>query len=114
MLDYSSDQPVELKQIVIDPALFMAKQERRLQQQHRKFKRWSEEWITVARLKSDRLWTSSAIRKYLGEPETQGKYKVFSVDDVKRAEKEAAFREWLQPRIEKCLSTNPHFRLESI
>ncbi|EPR7685089.1 hypothetical protein V2G91_005748 [Klebsiella pneumoniae] len=76
-------------------------EERRYQQRCQKFDAWSEKWITVYRLKYYRLWTDAAIRRWLGEPQQQGKYKVFSVEAVRIAETRPDFQAWLQPRIDK-------------
>ena len=61
------------------------------------------------RLKETRLWTDGAIRRWLGEPQQQGKYKVFPVEAVLAAEKLNEFRLWLKPRLEKKRAQHHHF-----
>jgi len=102
------------KQFAVDPNWVKSQQEIRAIKERKRFVEWSKNWITVTRLKTDRLWTDSAIKKWLGEPKNQAKYKVFAVDDVRKAERKKAFKEWLAPRLDKKLATNPHFKIKKI
>ena len=45
----------------------------------------------------------------LGEPQQQGKYKVFPVEAVLAAEKLNEFQLWLKPRLEKKRAQHHHF-----
>ena len=76
-------------------------EERRYQLRCQKFDAWPEKRITVYRLKNSRLWTDAAIRRWLGVPLQQDKYKVFFVDAVRMAETCPDFRAWRQARIDK-------------
>lgn len=76
-------------------------EKQRSQQRRQQFEEWSEKWITVTRLRQTRLWTDGTIKRWLGQPEQLGKYKVFSVDTVKKAENLKEFQEWRQPRLNK-------------
>ncbi|PHM59515.1 hypothetical protein [Xenorhabdus ishibashii] len=96
---------------VVDSDWLRDQKELRYQKRLRQFEQWSKKWITVTRLKTDRLWTDWAIRQWLGKPKKQGKYNVFSVEDVKVAERKKAFKEWRQPRLDKKLSINEFFEL---
>ncbi|MGJ0624002.1 hypothetical protein [Xenorhabdus bovienii] len=89
-------------------------EELRYQERRRQFEQWSKKWITVTRLKSNRLWTEWAIKQWLGQPQKQGKYKVFLVDDVKAAERKKAFKDWRQQRLEKKRSTNEFFEIPKL
>jgi hypothetical protein len=89
------------RKFAVDSDWKKREEERRYQQRCQKFDAWSEKWITVYRLKYYRLWTDAAIRRWLGEPQQQGKYKVFSVEAVRIAETRPDFQAWLQPRIDK-------------
>ncbi|MDX5628402.1 MULTISPECIES: hypothetical protein [unclassified Brenneria] len=80
------------------------------QERRRRF----EQWITVTRLKSTRLWTEWAIKQWLGQPQRQGKYNVFSVEDVKAAERKKAFKDWRLPRLEKKRSTDAFFEIPKL
>jgi len=71
--------------------------------------KWNSKWITVFRLKKERLWTDKIIRDYLGKPITQGKYKVFKKEDVKQAEKKKGFKEIMVKRIEKMKLKDEYF-----
>lgn len=62
---------------------------------------WDSKWVTVWRLKNQRLWTDKLIKDFLGKPIQHGKYKVFTVEDVKSAEKKKKFKEIMVKRIEK-------------
>jgi hypothetical protein len=75
---------------------------------------WHSKWVTVWRLKHDRLWTDGAIKKWLGEPITQGKYKVFSVDEISLAERKKSFKAWLTPRLEKKKLLQPEFAIKKL
>ncbi len=44
-----------------------------------------------------------------GEPQQQGKYKVFPVEAVLAAEKLNEFQLWLKPRLEKKRAQHHHF-----
>ena len=48
----------------------------------RKEQEWHFKFITVWRLKKQRLWTDKLIKDFLGAPITQGKYKVFNKKKV--------------------------------
>lgn len=111
---YPSGLFVGHKQFVVDSDWLKHKDEQRYQARQRQFAEWSKKYITITRLKSDRLWTDGAIRKWLGEPQQQDKYKVFLVDDVKKAERRKEYKEWLAPRLEKKLAANPHFTIKKI
>jgi predicted RNA-binding protein YlxR (DUF448 family) len=71
--------------------------------------KWHSKWITVFRLKKDRLWTDKIIKDFLGKPITQGKYKVFKKEDVKQAEKKKAFKKIMIKRIEKIKLKDEYF-----
>jgi len=71
--------------------------------------KWHSQWITVFRLKKDRLWTEKIIKDFLGKPTTQGKYKVFKKEDVKQAEKKKDFKVIMVKRIEKIKFKDEYF-----
>lgn len=75
---------------------------------------WDSQWITIWRLKRFRLWTDKAIAMWLGKPKTKGKYKVFSVDDVRRAERTPAFKEWIGPRLARKLLSDEYFKVSKL
>ena len=75
---------------------------------------WHSKWITVWRLKTDRLWTDWAICQWLGKPASQGKYKVFAVVDVKAAERKKTFKEWHTPRLERKQLKTPFFEIKKL
>ncbi|EPO5351588.1 hypothetical protein SK92_05514 [Klebsiella oxytoca] len=89
------------RKFAVDSDWKRREEERRYQLRCQKFDAWSEKWITVYRLKNSRLWTDAAIRRWLGVPQQQGKYKVFSVEAVRIAETRPDFQAWLQTRIDK-------------
>lgn len=68
---------------------------------NRKINVWKSKFFTVFRLKTESLWTDKIIKDFLGKPKAQGKYKVFSVEDVKEAEKKKKFKEIMIKRIDK-------------
>lgn len=72
---------------------------------------WHNNWVTVWRLKRDRLWTDGMIAKVLGRPRKRGKYKVFPVPLVREAERSPEFQAWLAPRLEKAKAKNRYFEL---
>lgn len=114
MSKYPPGHFIGYRQFVVDKDWLKLKEEQRYQERQRQFSEWSKRWITHTRLKTDRLWTDAAIKKWLGEPQKQKKYKVFSVSDVRKAEDKAVFKEWLAPRLEKKLASNPHFKIKEI
>lgn len=69
-------------------------------------KKIMEEWITVWRLKDERNWTDSAIKKYLGNPVSQNGYKVYSRKLVVVAEHREDFRLWMVKRLDKQFNAN--------
>lgn len=75
---------------------------------------WDLQFITVWRLKSDRLWTDKAIEQWLGKPKKKGKYKIFLIGDVRAVEKKKAFKEWLAPRLIKKLDKDEDFEIYAI
>ncbi|PSU31735.1 hypothetical protein C9I99_21350 [Photobacterium lutimaris] len=75
---------------------------------------WHSSFITVWRLKNERLWTDSKIAKWLGKPQSQGKYKVYYRKDVAAAESMPEFQEWLAPRLEKKMSKDQYFHYQPI
>lgn len=83
-------------------------------ERRQRFEAWSEKWITVYRLKGHRLWTDAAIRRVLGEPQQQGKIKVFPVEAVRAEENWLEFQEWRQPRIDKQRGFFNHFQIPSL
>ncbi|HFE3442994.1 TPA: hypothetical protein ACF3I9_004461 [Klebsiella aerogenes] len=92
------------RQFAIDSNWLREQRDKRDSERQRKFAEWSKKWITVYRLKSDRLWTDGAIKKWLGKPQKRGEYNVFAVEDVKRAESNPEFIKWREPRIDKKLT----------
>ncbi|MDF5600799.1 hypothetical protein P3746_20495 [Vibrio parahaemolyticus] len=105
---------VGYKSFAVDPNWVKTQKKIRELKEQKRFAEWSKKWITVTRLKKERLWTDGAIERFLGKPKKQGKYKVFAVDDVRRAERRKAFKEWLLPRIEKKLATDEYFQIKKI
>jgi hypothetical protein len=77
------------------------KEEYKNKNKNRKINEWKSKLITVFRLKTERLWTDKIIKDFLGKPISQGKYKVFKIEDVKQAEKKKDFKEIMTKRIEK-------------
>lgn len=75
---------------------------------------WHSKWITVWRLKKDRLWTDGMITKLLGKPKVQGKYRVFPVTLVIQAESSPEFQAWLAPRLAKATAKNQYFELKML
>lgn len=76
--------------------------------------KWDSQWITVWRLKRFRLWTDQAIVRWLGKPKTKGKYRVFSVDDVRIVEAEKDFKDWLAPRLTRKLLKDEFFNINKL
>ncbi|WP_154923599.1 hypothetical protein [Klebsiella grimontii] len=89
-------------------------EERRYQLRCQRFDAWSEKWITVYRLKNSCLWTDAAIRRWLGSPQQQGKYKVFSVEVVRMAETRPDFQAWRQARIDKKRTMDKFSEIRSL
>lgn len=87
------------------------KEEERERQRQARSDAWHSTWITVWRLKHDRLWTDGMIVKALGKPRKRGKYKVFPVPLVREAESKPEFQAWLAPRLEKTKAKNPYFEI---
>uniref|UniRef100_UPI001A956313 hypothetical protein n=1 Tax=Klebsiella pneumoniae TaxID=573 RepID=UPI001A956313 len=79
-----------------------------------KFDAWSEKWITVYQLKNSRLWADAPIRRWLGVPLQQGKYKVFSVEAVRMAETRPDLQTWRQVRIDKKRTMDKCFEIPSL
>lgn len=75
---------------------------------------WHREWITVWRLKRDRLWTDGMISKLLGKPKAKGKYKVFPLELVNQAEQSPEFQSWLAPRLIKAVDKNRYFEIKPL
>lgn len=75
---------------------------------------WHSRYISIWRLKRDRLWTDSKIVKWLGKPQSQGKYKVYNRKDVAAAESTPEFQEWLAPRLKNKLAKDQYFRYHPI
>jgi hypothetical protein len=100
---------VGYRRYAVDRVWIRRNQDRRAQKRQQEFAAWSEQWITVYRLKTYRLWTDAAIRRWLGVPEQQGKYKVFPAKMVLEAEKRPDFQEWRQPRIQKIVDRIPGY-----
>ncbi|MFY2132400.1 hypothetical protein ACM9ZV_25670, partial [Escherichia coli] len=68
---------VGYRKFAVDREWLRQQEEQRYRDRQRQFDEWSRKWVTVTRLKETRLWTDGAIRRWLGEPQQQGKYKVF-------------------------------------
>lgn len=102
------------KKFAVDPNWIKDQRKYREFKEQERFKKWSQNWITVSRLKKDRLWTDAAIKQFLGKPKKQGKYRVFSVEEVEKAERKRAFCDWLAPRLERKLIAYPHFKIKKI
>ncbi len=102
------------KTFAVDSEWIRDQQKIRDIKKHKRFAEWSKKWITVTRLKKDRLWTDSAIEKFLGKPRKQHQYKVFAVEDVRKAERKKAFKNWFAPRLEKRLAVEPNFTIKKI
>ncbi|MGQ3665370.1 hypothetical protein [Citrobacter braakii] len=102
------------RQFAVDRNWLREQEEARYQERQRKFEQWSKEWITVTRLKTDRLWTDWAIKKWLGKPKKRGEYNVFPVADVKAVENKKEFKDWHDPRIKKKLSTHQYFSIPKL
>jgi hypothetical protein len=100
---------VGYRKFAVDRDWLRQQEEQRYRDRQRQFDEWSRKWVTVTRLKETRLWTDGAIRRWLGEPQQQGKYKVFPVEAVLAAEKLNEFRLWLKPRLEKKRAQHHHF-----
>lgn len=99
------------RKFAVDRDWLREQEELRYQKRQQRFEAWSKKWITITRLKQDRLWTDGAIKRWLGQPKKQGKYKVFSVEAVIEAEKLKEFQEWRQPRIEKMIARFNHYMI---
>ncbi|EPD0135438.1 hypothetical protein ACR4TH_004557 [Enterobacter hormaechei] len=97
------------RKFAVDREWLRQQEEQRYRDRQRQFDEWSRKWVTVTRLKETRLWTDGAIRRWLGEPQQQGKYKVFPVEAVLAAEKLNEFQLWLKPRLEKKRAQHHHF-----
>ncbi|EML8490046.1 hypothetical protein WAB73_003276 [Salmonella enterica subsp. enterica] len=102
------------RQFAVDRNWLREQEEARYQERQRKFEQWSKKWITVTRLKTDRLWTDWAIKKWLGKPQKRGVYNVFPVAEVKAAESKKEFKDWHSPRLEKKLSTHQFFSIPDL
>ena len=67
--------------------------------------KWHKVWITKTGLKEERNWTDWAIKQFLNKPtEFSGKFRTyyaFRRDDVMKAEKKKAFKEWMVKRVER-------------
>lgn len=100
---------VGYRKFAVDREWLRQQEEQRYRDRQRQFDEWSRKWVTVTRLKETRLWTDGAIRRWLGEPQQQGKYKVFPVEAVLAAEKLNEFQLWLKPRLEKKRAQHHHF-----
>jgi hypothetical protein len=74
-----------------------------------KEQQWHSTFITVWRLKNQRFWTDKMIKTFLGEPQRQGKYKVFKVEKVRVIEEEKDFINIMVKRIEKLKSKDEFF-----
>ncbi|BBL92239.1 MULTISPECIES: hypothetical protein [Vibrio] len=114
MSKYPPGRFVGYRKFVVDQEWLAMKREQRELERQRQFQQWSQEWITVYRLKKERLWTSGAIKRFLGEPIQQGKYKVFKVEQVRKSERKKAFIQWLAPRLEKKQLDNPYFTIKTL
>lgn len=114
MAKYPPGRFVGHRQFVVDKEWLRYKDEQRYQERQRRFAEWSKKWITVTRLKTDRLWTDGAITKWLGKPKKIEKYNVFAVEDVRNVERRKEFKEWLAPRLEKKLTKAPYFSIKKI
>lgn len=97
------------RKFAVDRDWLRQQEEQRYRDRQRQFDEWSSKWVTVTRLKETRLWTDGAIKRWLGEPQQQGKYKVFPVEAVLAAEKLNEFQLWLKPRLEKKRALHHHF-----
>lgn len=105
---------VGYRKFAVDPEWRRQQAQRREDERRRRFEQWSKTWITVTRLKTDRLWTDGAIAQWLGAPIQQGNYKVFRVEAVKAAERKKAFKDWHGPRLEKKRAARAFFDIPTL
>lgn len=85
------------RKFAVDRDWLRQQEEQRYRDRQRQFDEWSRKGVTVTRFKETRLWTDGAIRRWLGEPQKQGKYKVFPLKLFWLRRNKQSFRNGLNP-----------------